>query len=140
MKKSHIIAIIVVAIALGVIISTFTNTTTYSDFKEATASPGKEFHIIGKLVRNKPIVYDTKVNANLFTFFMTDRNGLEKKVVYQNSKPQDFEKSDQVVISGKMLGDSFVSSNMLLKCPSKYNDDKKPSKFGEKEFSSNKKP
>ena len=59
MKTKHILIIVVIAIALGIIISTFTNTSTYSDFTEASKYPGKEFHIIGKLDTTKPIIYNT---------------------------------------------------------------------------------
>jgi cytochrome c-type biogenesis protein CcmE len=65
---------------------------------------------------------------------MIDGKGNNRKVVYNNSKPQDFEKSEQVVLVGSMKGEEFQASSMLLKCPSKYNDDDKPQAFGEKAF------
>ena len=134
MKTYHIILIVIIVIAIGVVISTFTDTSTYTNFKEAGRYPGKEYHIIGKLVTEKPIVYDTKVNANQFSFFMRDDKGIEKQVIYAGSKPQDFEKSEQVVVMGKMEGETFKASSLLLKCPSKYNNDKKPESFTEKEY------
>jgi cytochrome c-type biogenesis protein CcmE len=135
MKTYHIILIIIVVIAIGVIISTFTDTSTYSNFTEAGKYPGKEYHIIGKLSKDKPIVYDSKVDANRFSFYMRDEKGLVKQVVYRGTKPQDFEKSEQVVVMGCMEGETFKASSLLLKCPSKYNNKKKPESFGEKEFS-----
>ena len=33
---------------------------------------------------------------------MTDQKGHEKLVTYKGAKPQDFEKSEQVVVIGKM--------------------------------------
>ncbi len=134
MKPKHILIIVIIAIALGVIVSTFVNTSTYANFSEAMKYPGKEFHVIGKLDRSEPIVYDTKIDANKFTFYMIDENGVKRKVIHKNNKPQDFEKSDQVVVIGKMEADTFVASSLLLKCPSKYKDEKKPDKFGQKEF------
>jgi cytochrome c-type biogenesis protein CcmE len=38
------------------------------------------------------------------------------------TKPQDFERSEQIVLTGSMNGDTFEASDMLLKCPSKYKD------------------
>jgi cytochrome c-type biogenesis protein CcmE len=38
-------------------------------------------------------------------------------------KPQDFERSEQIVLTGKMRGEDFVASDMLMKCPSKYKDE-----------------
>lgn len=136
MKVKHILIIVVVAIALGVIISTFANTSTYTDFSEARENPGREFHIIGTLDTTEPIVYDTRVNVNEFNFYMVDKNGEKRKVIHKNNKPQDFEKSEQIVVIGKMEGDDFMASSLLLKCPSKYNDQKKPVKYGQEEFNS----
>ena len=39
-------------------------------------------------------------------------------------KPQDFERSEQIVLIGKVQGDEFHASDILMKCPSKYNDGK----------------
>lgn len=134
MKTIHIILILIVVVAVAVVISTMTDSSTYADFTEAAAKPGKELHIIGKLNRDKPIVYDAQKNANEFSFYLIDDKGVEKKVIYNNAKPQDFEKSEKVVIIGSMQGDYFMAKSLLLKCPSKYNEDK-PSKFGSKKFS-----
>jgi len=134
MKKTHILVLVFVVAAIGVIISLFANTSTYTDFSAAIENPGKEFHVIGKLVKDKPIVYDTKVDANKFTFYMTDQKGVERQVTYKGAKPQDFDKSEQVVVIGKMQDNAFEASSLLLKCPSKYNDEKKPDSFGDKSF------
>jgi len=134
MKKTHIFILVFVVAAIGVILSLFANTSTYTDFSAAVDNPGKEFHVIGKLVKEKPIVYDTKVDANKFTFYMTDQKGVERLVTYNGAKPQDFEKSEQVVVIGKIENDAFLASSLLLKCPSKYNDEQKPDTFSDKEF------
>ena len=133
MKTIHIVLIIIIVVAIAVVISTMTDSSTYSDFAEAARKPGKELHIIGKLNRQKPLEYDAIKNANQFAFFMFDEKGKECRVVYNNAKPQDFEKSEKVVIIGSMKGDYFLAKSLLLKCPSKYND-KKPEAFGNKEF------
>jgi cytochrome c-type biogenesis protein CcmE len=140
MKKTHIFILVFVVAAVGVILSLFANTSTYTDFSAAVDNPGKEFHVIGKLVKDKPVVYDTKVDANKFTFYMTDQKGVERLVTYKGAKPQDFEKSEQVVVIGKIENDAFLASSLLLKCPSKYNDDKKSDSFGDKDFKAVEKP
>jgi cytochrome c-type biogenesis protein CcmE len=123
MKTTHILGIIVIAIAIGAILYTLGDSSTYANFSVAANNAGKEYHVVGKLEKNKPFEYNPQVNANLFTFFMTDNNGLERKVMFNGSKPQDFEKSEQIVVVGKILenGD-FACSKILMKCPSKYND------------------
>ena len=136
MKTIHIIIILALVAAVAIVITTFTDASTYADFTEAARIPGKEVHVIGKLDRNKPIEYDAQKNVNRFSFYMTDDKGVEKKVTYQNVKPQDFEKSDQVVVIGSIKNEEFIATGLLLKCPSKYNSEKKPEKFGTKTFGS----
>jgi cytochrome c-type biogenesis protein CcmE len=138
MKKTHIVIIIFVVVAIGVVISLFMNISTYANFTKASHNQGKDFQIIGKLDKSKPIVYDAKYNPNEFSFFMSDEKGQVKKVIYSGAKPQDFEKPTQLVVIGSMSGDSvFRAKSLLMQCPSKYNDKKKPEKFGDKEFDAN---
>jgi len=133
MKTIHILIILTLVVIIAVVITTMTDSGTYSNFSEASAKPGKEMHIIGTLNRSKPVEYDALKNANQFSFFMFDDKGIEKKVIYNNAKPQDFEKSEKVVIIGSMKDGQFVAKSLLLKCPSKYKG-KKPATFGEKSF------
>ena len=124
MKKVHIIGIIIIAVAIGAILTTLNNTSTYANFAEAAESPENEFHVVGKFNKDKEFIYDPQVNANVFTFYMVDNKGTEKKVILNKNKPQDFERSEQIVLIGKMQGEDFVASDNLMKCPSKYNDGK----------------
>ena len=121
MKKIHIIGIIIIAVALAVVVSTISNSSTYAPFKTAIENEGSTFHVVGKLNKEKEFIYNPEVNANLFGFYLVDNEGLEKKVLYNGSKPQDFERSEQIVVVGKMDGDEFHASQILMKCPSKYN-------------------
>jgi len=134
MKTIHIIIILLVVITVGIVISTLTDSSTYANFTVAGENPGKEFHVIGTLSAAKPMIYDAENNPNEFIFFMRDENGTEKQVIYHNAKPQDFEKSEKIVLIGSMKGAVFEAKSLLLKCPSKYNDQNKPEKFGEKRF------
>ena len=134
MKPLHIVLIIVIIAAIGVVISTMVNSSTYGDFAVAKKNQGSDYQIIGKLNTKKPIVYDAKKAENGFSFFMKDAYGIEMKVVYSGAKPTDFEKSDQVVVSGSVADSLFAAKTLLLKCPSKYNSKKAPVAFGEKEF------
>lgn len=124
MKKMHIIGIVVIAIAIGTIFTTLSNTSTYASFAEAAQEPGSEFHVVGKLNKEKEAIYDPETNANLFTFYMIDNKGKECKVFLHKNKPQDFERSEQIVLIGKMQDDAFEASDILMKCPSKYNEGK----------------
>jgi cytochrome c-type biogenesis protein CcmE len=59
---------------------------------------------------------------------MTDNEGKECKVILNKTKPQDFDKSEQIVIIGKMTGEEFHASDVLMKCPSKYSNPKEDMK------------
>jgi len=122
MKKSSIIIIVLIALAIGAIISTSSDASSYENFKVAAENPGKEFHIVGTLNKTKEKYFDPKKDANYFTFYLIDDKGVEQKVVYHAPEPADFERSEKIVIIGKMKGDHFETSKILLKCPSKYNE------------------
>jgi len=122
MKKIHIIAIVMIVLAIGVLFMASNDIATYSSFSEAVAS-GKKVKVAGQLIKEKEMYYDPEKDPNYFSFYLRDIEGLEKKVVLLGAKPQDFELSEQVVLTGKINGPNFIASEMLLKCPSKYKDE-----------------
>lgn len=122
MKRSSIIGIVIIAIAIGVIMSTYADSSTYGTFSDAKESQ-RELHVVGKLQLDKEMVYDPQIDANYFSFYMKDNDGKECKVVFAGTKPQDFERSEQIVLTGKMVGTNFQADKILMKCPSKYTDD-----------------
>lgn len=121
MKQSYIFLIAILAVAVGIIYWSVSNAGTASNFAQARKS-GKNVQVAGQLNKDKDMIYNPTVNTDLFTFYMIDREGNEQLVNYLGSKPQDFEKSEELVIHGKMEGDVFVAHKILMKCPSKYND------------------
>lgn len=134
MKKTNIILLVIIAVTVAVIISMAGDFSTYETFASAAQKPHQEFHVIGKLDKSREMSYDPKKDANLFSFYVTDKAGNERKVVYNGTKPTDFEKSEQIVLVGKMDDKDFHCSKILMKCPSKYKNDKQAmnSQLGEK--------
>jgi cytochrome c-type biogenesis protein CcmE len=122
MKKSSIIGLIIIAVSIGVIISVYADSSTYANFSDAKKTDD-ELHVTGQLDMSKAMVYNPQLDANYFSFYMKDKEGSECKVVFYGTKPQDFERSENIVLTGKMVGDEFHANKMLLKCPSKYNKD-----------------
>lgn len=122
MRKSAIIGLITIAICVGFLVSLNADTNSYSTFTEAAKDP-KEFHVMGYWEKEKGTYYDAQKDANHFAFYMKDQNGIVNKVVYNGTKPQDFERSEKLVLIGKMKDDTFYASKILMKCPSKYNND-----------------
>jgi len=125
MKKTHIIALVLIAISITILISYTGNLTTYETIASAQQKPGKFVNLIAKIDKNQPMEYDSKKDANYLAFTAIDTLGNTVKVVYHNTKPQDMEKSDRVVLKGRIDGDHFECKEILLKCPSKYKDDTK---------------
>lgn len=123
MSKVHLFLLLLIVVAAGVILSTVDESSSYEDFATAEAFPGKEFHVVGTLHNPAEMQYDPLKDPNMFRFFLKDQAGAVRQVVYHDSKPQDFERSEQVVIIGKMTGSEFEASKILTKCPSKYNED-----------------
>ncbi|MFZ4863569.1 cytochrome c maturation protein CcmE [Sphingobacterium sp. Mn56C] len=122
MKKSSIILIVIIAIAIAMILVIYTDSSTYSTFAQAKEKQ-TELYVTGVLNKEKALVYDPVKNANHFSFFMFDNDGKECEVVFLGSKPQDIERSEKLVLTGKMEGDVFHATKILMKCPSKYNKD-----------------
>ena len=108
--------------AIAMLVSSADNMSTYSSFQEARET-GNKVKIAGQLSKDKELHYEPQVDPNYFTFYIKDTKGEEHKVVLHGAKPQDFEQSEQIVVTGRMKGDEFIASDLLMKCPSKYKDE-----------------
>ncbi len=124
MKKTHIIILIGIAGLIVALLAYSVDFSTYDTISSARNKPGKFVHLIARLDASQPITYDPVNNPNFLSFFAVDSLGGKTKVVYRNSKPADLEKSERIVMKGRMQQDHFECSDILLKCPSKYKDDK----------------
>ena len=125
MKKTHIIILIGIAALIVALLAYSVDFSTYDTIASAKQKQGKFVHLIAKVDKTQPIEYDPVNNPNYLSFTAVDSLGDRTKVVYHNSKPTDLEKSERVVLKGKMEKDHFECKDILLKCPSKYKDDKK---------------
>jgi cytochrome c-type biogenesis protein CcmE len=47
------------------------------------------------------------------------------KVIYHGSIPNNFESSTNIVVTGKYSDGNFHATDILTKCPSKYQDQQK---------------
>jgi cytochrome c-type biogenesis protein CcmE len=122
MKKIHIVGIIVIAVAIGVIVYSLGSNASYANFAEAISNPDTEYHVVGKLNKDFPVQYDPKIKTDECSFIMQDNNGLEKTVIlHKNVSQDDLKKTEQIVVIGKMEGPNFHANDILMKCPSKYN-------------------
>ncbi len=126
MKPLHIALIVVAGLGVAAVVSLYGNTTQNVSFKAADElakeNPGKNYVVRCKLNKNRPMEYDPKVDANHLVFYAMDSLGYEKKVVYNQPKPTDMERSDMITITGHAESDYFQATEIAMKCPSKYED------------------
>ncbi len=123
MKKTHIVALVLIAVAIATLISFMGDVTTYETIASAKQKPGRFVNLIAKMDKSRPMNYDPVKNPNYLTFTALDTLGNSIEVVYHNSKPTDMEKSERLVLKGKVENGVFECKDILLKCPSKYKDD-----------------
>ena len=122
MKKVHIISFLIIAIGITVLISAIGDLSKYGDFEYASVT-GRKTKVVGELAKDQEIVYDPMKHPNYFSFYIRDENKVLKKVIRRAPKPQDFELSEKIVVTGKLVGDTFEASDILMKCPSKYKNE-----------------
>lgn len=126
MKRTHIIFLVAIAVLIvALIVFSAGDFSTYESINSARNKQGKFVHLIAKLDKTMPVEYDAVNNPNYLSFYAVDSLGGKTKVVFHNSKPTDLEKSERIVMKGTMQADHFECKDILLKCPSKYKDDKK---------------
>ena len=131
MKKTHILALIVIAAAIGIIVSTAGDASSYVSFDQAyqMASSGnkKNIHVVGELKKDasgKITGIAEGADRLSFSFVLIDDAQREQTVYYNEPMPPDFTRSEKIVVIGSFEGDSFVADKILLKCPSKYQETK----------------
>ena len=122
MKKSHIIIFTMIVVGIALLFSATNDLSTYATFGDAEES-GKRVKIAGELVLEKDIIYDPVKNANYTGFHLKDADARINEVMLLKAKPQDFERAEQVVVTGSMEKGVFVATEVLTKCPSKYKDE-----------------
>jgi len=123
MKKTHIVLLVLIAAAIAVLVSYTGNLTTYETVASARQKEGTFVRLIAKVDKTQPVEYDAAKDPNYMSFTAIDTLGNTTKVIFRNSKPPDFEKSERLVLNGKMQNGQFECKDMLMKCPSKYKDD-----------------
>jgi cytochrome c-type biogenesis protein CcmE len=133
MKTQHIIGVVVLAIIIAIVLSSAGNTSEYLCFEEARqkAQNGNndKVHVVGELPRDANgevvgIEYQPTIDPNYMAFTLVDEKGKKQRVV--TSQPPasmaDFKRSEKVVVIGNYKGEDFIVKEILLKCPSKYEE------------------
>jgi cytochrome c-type biogenesis protein CcmE len=122
MKKTHLILLVLIAAAIVVLISYTGDLSSYETVSSAKQKQGKFVNLIVKMDKTIPVQYDPVKDPNLLKFNVQDSLGGKIAVVYHNTMPTDMEKSERLVLKGKVQGEVFECSAIVMKCPSKYKD------------------
>jgi cytochrome c-type biogenesis protein CcmE len=129
-NKAYIIAFVVISLALGFTMWSFSSSLTpYVDVKTAKKT-SSAVQIRGIILRDAdhPIKRDSKKNA--LRFWIKDPNQEEIEVVYYGAKPDAFDSAPGTAAHGfvrhdpEVGRDVFASDSLIVQCPSKYNDSK----------------
>ncbi|MDP1842764.1 MAG: cytochrome c maturation protein CcmE [Sediminibacterium sp.] len=123
MKTTHIIILVLIAASIAILVQYSGDLSTYESIASAKEKSGKHVNLIAKLDKTQPVEYDAVKNPNYLSFTAVDTLGGTIKVIYHDAKPTDMEKSERIVLQGKVVDGNFECKNIVLKCPSKYKDD-----------------
>lgn len=119
MKPKLILGVGAVVLFTSLLMYNFgTSISTYVTFEEAAHRANS--HVVG--VWDDSHEYGFSRETMRFSFHMKDQEGTVRRVVYPRPKPNNFEQATQLVVIGEMRENIFYASDMLMKCPSKYND------------------
>lgn len=125
MKKKYQVLLGVGAIGGALIylfLASLSGTTVYYYTLEELAGleidPAQRIRISGELVEDS-VQYDPA--GPLLQFDLQSEDGtVQVSVSYGDVMPDNFMRSEEVVVTGYLQGDQFQAESMLVKCPSRY--------------------
>ena len=122
MKRNHLIALVVIAFLAGALIVTIQDASTYATFEMASKKTPESVTVVGQLDIEETITFNS--SPALLGVTAVDKDGARSIVYYNQPKPTDFERSEEITLTGLSSGDTaFFAQNILMKCPSKYADE-----------------
>lgn len=81
---------------------------------------GRKIRISGSVVHESE---NWDASNLLLKFKLTDETGDEVLVSFHGSRPSNFGRATEAIVEGELLSDgSFRADNLLLKCPSRYEE------------------
>ncbi len=88
--------------------------------QDPQAYVGKKIRIAGAIVQGSE---DWDATNLMLRFRMSDETGQEILVSFHGSRPSNFSRATEAIVEGEILPDgSFQADNLLLKCPSRYEE------------------
>jgi cytochrome c-type biogenesis protein CcmE len=117
MKRKYILgALALVALGLFLVMNLKNSVTPYVGIDEAKTAKTTVL-VNGSLVK-KTVFTDPKTGVLKFT--ITDNKGNEMPVEFTKAAPANFNTAPAMVVRGKFVAGVFKATEILVKCPSKY--------------------
>ena len=121
MKNSQIAIIVAIAVLIGYAIVELGDKSTLGAFEDAFNNKDSKTTVVANINREKDPEFDAR-NGTL-TFEATDKNGITFTVIYNKPEPTLFDRADEIRMTGHTTDSAFIAENILMKCPSKYNEE-----------------
>ena len=130
MNKAYIIGLLVISVAMGFTLWSFKDTMTpYTDIAGARKRDST-VQVRGTILHDTAH-YDDQIHA--LRFAIQDDKGAKIEVIYHGAKPEAFDTAKETAAHGRIGREAtgkevFLSDALVVKCPSKYDDNKTPYK------------
>jgi cytochrome c-type biogenesis protein CcmE len=89
---------------------------TPSEYLASSAKSGDRARLTGKVMKDSVKVADNKLDLN----FMMGDGQKQIPIHFKGTIPEAFAEDLEVVVDGRMAGDTFEGKEIIVKCPSKY--------------------
>jgi len=122
MKKGPILTALFTIVALAAVVTAFvTQASPYVTIAQAKQSSDTQLHLAGDVVEN---TMHNDPMRHLLSFKIKDQNGDVILVEHNGEVPAELDQVKKVVAIGGVKDGQFMSSKLLVKCPSKYEAEK----------------
>lgn len=125
-KIKFIVGGVIIALAIVYLIYTgFQSTAAYFLTVDEFYAKGEAFHHRTTRISGK--VDEATVDFNnrdlILAFDITSESGTRMHIVFNGPKPDQMRAGAEAIIEGKYDGQNFNAQSLLLKCPSRYEED-----------------
>ncbi len=88
---------------------------------KGVAMVGERVRVSGAVVEGSE---DWQPRDMTLRFSITDENGKQLPIVFYGPRPDNFQRAAEAIVEGELLADgSFKANTLLLKCPSRYEEE-----------------
>lgn len=111
-----------IAVVVAMTLTTGSYWLTVSELQSGAARyAGESVRVSGAVLQEGA---DWNAQEVTLRFTVTDENGAQLPIVFHGPRPDNFARATEAIVEGRLLPDgSFQADNLLLKCPSRYDEE-----------------